>query len=308
MSILDYKRSKLCPNIWDSNKKLKPGVKRFINKSLEGFFIDLEIKGYNDFLIDLFLASSLATYFYRDDTDLDVKVVIDVEALKNYNEDFKSFSREEILENLIHRGRNSMWLTALIPGTMHPLDVYFYPREEILVDHLIKFDSLYDIQKDKWIKEPKKFEGKISPSYVLNYAKEKAKKYIEKISADIDQAKRDTVDFLLLRDYIKTLDKNDISRLKKDFEISLDRLNGSLEELIEDTEIVKNLRKKAFNKLELDEDLEKLMGSINYSDNNLIFKIIQRYGYMKILVEIYKIIGEDGLQKEEIPEIYKVLK
>jgi hypothetical protein len=307
MSILDYQKQELCPEIWDANQKLKPGVKSFIYKSIEGFFVDLNIREYSNFIIDAFIASSLASYFYREDTDLDVKIVIDIEALKKYNEGYTDYSYEEILDDYVHRGRESRWLTATIPGTTHPLDVYFYPQTEILADHLERFDGLYNVEDDEWIKKPTKFGKSISPSYVLNYAKDRAKKYLEKITGDIDQAKRDTIDFLLLKDYMKDLNKDDIKRLKVDFENSLEKVNDSIEDLMDDTEIIKNLRDKAFMKSNLEEDLEKLMGSINYSDGNLIFKVMQRYGYMKILVEIYKLIGDDGVQPIEVPSIYKVL-
>ena len=307
MSILDYQKHELCPEIWDSEHQLKPGVKSFVYKSIEGFFVSLNIEGYSHCIIDIFIASSLASYFYRDDTDLDVKIVIDIEAFKNYNEEYRNYSYEEILDNFIRLGRENIWLTATIPGTTHPLDIYFYPQTELLADHLEKFDSLYNVGEDEWIKKPTKFGKSISPSHILNYAKERAKKYIEKITGDIDQARRDTIDFLLLKDYMKSLSKDDVRRLKVDFENSLEKVNDSIEDLVEDTEILKTLRTRAFLKSNLEEDLEKVMGSINYSDGNLVFKVMQRYGYMKILVEIYKLIGDDGVQPVEVPGIYRVL-
>ena len=307
MSILDYQKDHLDSSIWDANERIKPGVKSYILSALNGFFVSLDIEGYKDFVTDSFIASSLASFFYREDTDMDVKFIIDTNAFIKYNPDFKNFSSEDIIEYLIFEGRKSYWLTSQIPGTLHPLDVYFFPHTEDVPANIIKFDSLYHLSEDSWIKKPKKLQGKLSPSYILNYAKDKAHRYLEKISLDINKAKRDTIDFLILRDYIKDLDKDDIKNLRVDFKNALNNVNDSIEELIEDTEIIKNLRNEAFSKKELDDQLEKIMGSINYSDNNLIFKIIQRYGYLRILYEISQVIGTDEVTPEEIPQIYGIL-
>ena len=305
-SILDYQRTILCPEIWEDDK-IRPYIKSYIYKALMGFFTSINIKAANEFVSHLFIGSSLATYFYRDDSDLDIKVVINIGNFKSYNIEYTDSTGDDICDELIEAGRKSHFLTDFIPGTLHPLDFYFFTEEEAGESSLIKYDSLYNLITDKWIKEPKKFEGRLSSSYVLNYAKEKAQKYIEKIVIDIETAKRDSIDFLVLRDYMKTLDKDDLAALHTDIKTSLEKVNRDIEEINNDRNIAKILRKSEFTKKELNSDLEKLMGSINYSQGNLIYKILQRYGYLKIIFEIYALYKNTYLTANDIVNIYQIL-
>ena len=305
-SILDYQRNILAPDIWKDSKIL-PEIKSFINKALIAFFANINIKGSTEFITDLFIGSSLATYFYRDDSDLDVKVVINIPVFQKYNPIYSNSTGEDICDELIEAGRGSHFLTAFIPNTYHPMDFYFFTEEESVEENLLKYDSLYNLRTDVWIKEPKKLEGKLSSSYILNDAKEKAKKYIERIVIDIDRAKRDSIDFLVLRDYMKTLDKDDLELLHHDFLASIEKINKDIEAIKNDRQIVKILRKSEFNKKDLDSDLEKLMGSINYSDGNLIYKILQRYGYLKIIFEIYALYKNTYITANDIVNIYQIL-
>jgi len=121
------------------------------------------------------------------------------------------------------------------------------------------------------------------------------------------EARRDSVDFLILKDHMKMLDKDDLQQFKEDLEISLERLNASVEMLVEDRGLIKDLRKKTFKKDELRSHLEKMMGSLNYADGNLIFKILQRYGYMSILSEIKKIYADKKVTPKEVEEVVKIL-
>ena len=84
---------------------------------------------------------------------------------------------------------------------------------------------------DKWEKKPKKIDGIVSPSYVLNYSKSIAKRYIKKIVDDIDQTKRDSIDFIMLREYIKNLDKEDLKKYhQKRYLENKDKINEKRQE------------------------------------------------------------------------------
>ncbi len=50
------------------------------------------------------------------------------------------------------------------------------------------------------------------------------------------------------------------------------------------------------------------MGSLNYGDGNLIFKILQRYGYIKILKNISDLKNKVSLNKKSIKSIINILK
>lgn len=306
-SILDYQRKSLSPVLWDHNNLLKDSVKRFIYNSLEGFFIFGNVEGYDEFIKAVCIGSSIATYYYKDDSDLDVKVVIDIDVFKKYNPSSSSYIDEEILESLIKTGRKSHWLTAMVPTTLHQLDVHFFSVEEFKNLNLIKYDSLYRVDTGKWLKKPKKLMGGYSPSIILDIAKERAKPYLDKISSDIEQLKINCIDFIILQDYLKGLDADDLKEVYKEFKKILDRLDTALDVVVSDKDLLKMVRKENFNKKELTTDLEKIMNSLNYSQGNLIFKIVQRYGYMRILKEIKEIYNNSQSTPDKVDSILEVI-
>jgi hypothetical protein len=206
---------------------------------------------------------------------------------------------EDILRTLTKIGRKDRFLSSYLPGSSHQLDFYFLDKDDVDTENLVKYDSLFDVIDGVWIKKPQKIMNALSSVYLLNKAKEKAKFFIDKIDLDLSQTKRDCIDFLILKDYIKSLDIDTIKEIKKEFQNIVNTLNNDLDILIDDKEMIKSLRKNSFNKYELDTELEKLMGSLNYSDGNLIFKVIQRYGYLRILSEISEIFKSKNINTDD---------
>ena len=298
MSILDFKRTELCDEIWDENRFLLESVRVFIISSLESFFKDMNIAGYKDFTKDILVGSSLATFYYTETSDLDIKVVYDETKLKHANSSL--IYAKNISDQLIESGRSSYYLTTEVPGTHHNLDVYFYSSDEYYPVNLNKYDSLYSISDSTWLQEPKDLTEDFSPDFVLNYAWDKAQAYVSTIVSDISKAKKSLVDLICLRDYLKTLDEDDIDRMKYFFIRKFNEVNDSIEDLIKDRVELKNLRTTGFEKDDLQSDMERTFGSFNYSDENLIFKVVQRYGYMTILSEIKKLYSKKGVTIDNV--------
>ena len=123
----------------------------------------------------------------------------------------------------------------------------------------------------------------------------------------MERTKRDSVDFLVLKDYLKGMDREELKSLATDFKIAFERVNDDLDDLIEDKNIAKRLRKSEFSKKMLNSDLELMMGSLNYSKGNLIYKVLQRYGYLRILFEISSLFEENRMSPDDVIDIYKIL-
>ena len=88
-SILDFQQEELCPDIWLQDASMRPAVKEFVMSSIEGFFDEQNIFGYKDFVKDIWVGSSLASFFYKKDTDFDIKVIIDIASFKDANTLYK---------------------------------------------------------------------------------------------------------------------------------------------------------------------------------------------------------------------------
>jgi hypothetical protein len=291
MSILDFKRPGLCDEVWDESNELLPEVEKFITNSLSHFFED---QGLSGFVTDIVIGSSLATYYYKEDTDLDIKVIYDPNRL----------SKDLSDDDLIKLGRENYYTTQFLPGTTHPMDFYFYKDEDFYPINFNKYDSLYSLKKG-WLSEPKELSSE--PGFILNLAYEKAEPYIIQIMTDIQSVKKNLIDFILFKDYVKSLDDEEIKEVYDSFVSEFDIVNSSIEELVEDKDMFKIMRNRAFEKEDLESELEKVMGSYNYSDENLIFKIMQRYGFMKILVEVKDLYEGRGLSMDNAQEFLEAV-
>ena len=306
-SILDFQQEELCPDIWLQDASMRPAVKEFVMSSIEGFFDEQNIFGYKDFVKDIWVGSSLASFFYKKDTDFDIKVIIDIASFKDANTLYKKVESEDILDDLIKKCRKSFWTTTVVPDTYHNLDVYFYSTEDAAPINFMKYDSLYSLFKNDWYKEPKKLPKGMSPAYVLNMARQKATQFIEKLDKDILTTRRDTIDFLIFRDFLRTLEVDDLQNFMIAYKDLFNDINKDISMLLKDRDMVKKLRHDVFNKSILDEDLERLMGSFNYSDENMVFKLLQRYGYMRVLTEVHDIFDSKGILPNNIPEYFEVV-
>lgn len=305
-SILDYAKDELCPQIFENNI-LQPDVRNFIYEQTIQFFERRNIIKYQAFIIDCYIASSIASYSYKDDTDFDIKFVIDIPLFKKYNPSHKDNTSEDICDYLIDIARDSQELTACVPGTEHALDAYFYDEEEGIEDNLIKYDSLYSVGQNKWIKEPKPFPQEINPDFFLNKAKEYAEPYLNRISKDVEKVKRDSIDFLLLKDYLSNLDQSDLSEVYYLYNKQLMQIDNDIDKLIEDKDFVKKIRHDNFDKKELKTSIEQLGDSLNYGEGNLVFKILQRYGYVKILKEIKQNFKNKSFSEEDLPILMSII-
>ncbi len=303
MSILDFKRGSLCQDVWGDDNQLLPEVRDFVIESLSNFFESEGLGGFETCIRDIVIGSSLATYYYRSDTDFDIKVVYDEDRFIRENSNMDFLVQTD--EFLITKGRESFYTTQFLPGTNHALDFYFYTEEEFYPINYNKYDSLYSFKRG-WLSEPRDLPID-QPDFILEVAYEKATPYIEKIVGDVHEAKKNIIDFILFRDYISTLDDDDIQAVYKEFLEQFNKVDESIVQLVDDRSMFKSMRDVAFNKEELESELELIMGSYNYSDENLIFKVIQRYGLMNMLSEIKDLYTKRGLTVDNVDDFMKVV-
>ncbi len=129
--ILDAKRDKMAPAIWSKNgKRLKPNIKKHIMTIILSYTPKKAIK-------QVVLIGSLTGLQYKDDSDLDVNVVVDPPELV-----------KELWE--IRRSKNE----KIIPGTSHKFNVFLVGFEEEVPIYQDSHFGVYDVVNDGWIVDP----------------------------------------------------------------------------------------------------------------------------------------------------------
>jgi hypothetical protein len=291
MSIIDYQQETLSPEIWDlSTLLLKKDVENFLLSKVDDFFNQLlsvpkpYIKGV--VVKDILIASSLASYFYTKYSDFDIKIIYSLEQLLTYVPEL--VNTKDISSFLTELGRNRI-LNVEVPRTHHRLDPFFISQDDSKNLNYRKFDSLYSVFKQQWLKPPKhiSYEDMLK---VVEIAKEKAQPFLDKIAKDIEEVRKESIDFMILYDYLKTLQPHQLKQFKSYIEEQLSDIDVALQKVVTDANILKLLRRKTFEKSEFQTEFEKLMSSFNFSDENLLYKFATRYGYLRILVTIKQLL------------------
>jgi hypothetical protein len=262
-SILDPVKEELSPEIWNG-EKLKPQVKTHIIKRFESWFRAHASSGRIKYM---YLLGSMTGYQYSKDSDLDINVVTNLT-------DEKVKELFEILPN----GSN-------LPGTEHPINYYVVNKE----NPKWRTAGFYDLLKDVWVhKENKEEKTAIIHSY--RAVIEIARFFIAGLDAAITEYNGDKAAYESYSEYLKTLDK------KEDKESVEELLSFKLSEILADLDgirIARHLthafRGEAF--AENDEPMEMvskitISDNRNYSMNNLIWKYIEKLGYIKRIQDI----------------------
>jgi len=111
---------------------------------------------------------------------------------------------------------------------------------------------------------------------------------------------RDLIDYQIL----KSLRGEQIAHLEQRIQDKIDEINDSIETLVAQYQRLSDLRDHAFSK-DLTPDEIREYGSKNALPDNVIFKLLQRYHYIKLMQELKKIIKQHG-KLETDQEIQKV--
>lgn len=272
-SVLDPVRDSLAKDVWTKNENhVKEKHRSYILDTLYEWLKKMDI---DTEPTKVAILGSITTYQYTDTSDIDVNVVIDISEKK----------QGEIIKFLPN--------DTPLPGTKHPVNYYISKDAESNIE---KKDSAYDLLNDKWLKRPDKKDVVIPYSYVL----EIAKFFMDGIDERVAEYERDKIELELYKDYIDrkdiSVDKDSLSDAIENKEVEI---RADLDAIYTGLKMVKSFRGKAF-----EDDYEaNFMIKIetkdpDFSINNLVYKTIERFGYLDKLKK-YKDIRDDMLKKEE---------
>ena len=282
-SIIDIPRRTYAPGVFDDedtdNPKIKDSVLRIITKQFEEFESEYPIIKYS-------LIGSILTKRYRNDADLDINVLFDVP------EDKREDERLRLSKKYLASSNPDNIQGKLIPGTKHPINYYFITDEETYDEQNLKADAVFDIKGQRFIKRPEKFD--FNPNlYMKDFQKQ-----VDKIDIHKGELKRDIIDY----DELMELKPGEIKDLEKRIKNKLNEIEHHIEKLKDIGTEVDAERRAAFDR-DMTPDEIKTFSIKNRLPANVVYKMLEKYHYLKLLKKCKKILDDGQVTDDEIDSL-----
>ena len=276
-SVIDIPRKDYAPGVFDDADSENPKLKQ---KVLD--MIDKQIKEFEKLapVVSTSLIGSILTKRYRNDADLDINVLFDVP------EDEQEERREQYSKLLRDiNGKN-------VPGTEHPVNYYVITDPKVLENNNKKADGIFSIKDNKWIKKPD--EDTFEPEkYEADFRKQ-----VQELDIINGELKRDIIDYTEL----KQLSNNDVLNLQALVNEKLEEIEESIRRLKEIGDKLTNDRRDIFSR-EMTPDEIREFGKQNKLPKNVIYKMLEKYHYMKFYKKLKDILEDDKVTDQEIDSL-----
>ena len=261
-SALDPIEKTLSSEIFIEGKEIIKGkVKNHILDNFLKWFIKM---GYDKKNIkSIYIIGSGIGYQYTEVSDLDVSVEVnlEIEAVKK-------------LWPLLPNGH-------VIPDTKRPIN-YYLTVDKSDVENA---DNAYDLQNDRWIKKPSKEKSNVPFSYLT----EVARFFTAGLQSTMAEYEQDKYELEMYKKYDATKEKFEKKEIEDLIANKETEVKADIDALRIASHVVKAFRNEAFredNPFEI--SIEIKIKRPNFSINNLIFKLLEGYGYFVKLNEIFK--------------------
>lgn len=298
-SVIDIQREELPDDVWDKdsdgNYSLKTKFKDEIVERATNFTADVFNVDDPKFIDSIYLVSSIGTYFYSDTTDIDIKVIIDFDKLYKQKPGLRNISEDLIMEYFIDEisDKDHKHMTAPVEGSIRELDWYAYEKEDFdsfKERKAPRFDSIYDVTDDTWYKFTPPIED-LSETEVFEYAVDLSKEILSTIDLKVGKLKRFTVDYDYFRNFLKKVNPESPS-VKAKLEETVQEIENIMQDISDEKENYSDLRKHMFDEEKLVDTFSKVYNSVNFSDVNLMRKVLEHYGYWFTIIQLNKIWGK----------------
>ena len=267
MSIIDIPRKTYAKGVFNDadtdNPKLKPGVVAIIKSQIRKFESKAPVLKYS-------LIGSILTKRYREDADLDVNVLFDVEP------SYRETMRQQLASDL--KSVNG----KLIPGTKHPINYFIITDPKIKEKNDREADGVFDIDANKFSRKPKPitFDPK---QYESDFRKK-----VEEIDVIKGELARDIIDYKEL----KELTPDDVDGIQKLVKDKLEEIEETIKILVDMGDETVKQRQGAFANPMTPDEIRKF-GIKNKLPKNVIYKMLEKYHYSKLYAKCKKVM-EDG--------------
>src|SRR6056300_1264631 len=282
-SIIDIPRRTYAPGVFDDadteNPKIKPSVKKLIDDQLKDFETEYPV-------IKTGLIGSILTKRYRNDADLDINVLFDVPVEKQEEE------RTRLSKKYLSASNPDNIQGKEIPGTKHPINFYFITDKVTYQDQEDKADAVFDIENNVFVKRPEEFV--FDPDL---YVREFERK-VQELDVVKGELKRDIIDYNELTD----LSPNDILNLQDKIKDKLEEIEDSIEQIVKIGDTVDAERRAAFD-TDMSPDEIRQYGVKNRLPKNVVYKMLEKYHYLKFYKKCKKILEDGEVTDAEIDSL-----
>ena len=282
-SIIDIPRKTYAPAVFDdadtSNPKIKSSVKKLIDDQLAIFAKEYPV-------VKTSLIGSILTKRYRNDADLDINVLFDVPKDKQEEE------RLRLSKKYLSASSADSVQGKEIPGSKHPINYYFITDKVTYDDQNKKADAVFDIESNKFIKKPEDFTFDINL-----YIKEFDRK-VQELDVVKGELKRDIIDY----DELTELNPDDILNLQDKINSKLEEIEDDIEQILKIGDGVDTERRAAFDK-DMTPDEIRTYGVKNRLPKNVIYKMLEKYHYLKFYKKCKKILDDGEVTDAEIDSL-----
>ena len=282
-SIIDIPRNTYAKGVFDKadtkDPIIKPSVIALINKQLEMFEEEYPV-------VKVGLIGSILTKRYREDADLDLNVLFDVPKEKREEE------RLRLSQKYLSAKNPDSIQGKLIPGTKHRINYYFITDMKTYIDQEKKADAVFDIESNKFIKRPEDFTFDKS-MYMKDFERK-----VQEIDVVKGELKRDIIDYREL----EGLTSDDVLNLQELINEKLDEIEDSIRDIIKIGDGVDADRRAAFDK-DMSPDEIRQYGIKNRLPKNVIYKMLEKYHYLKFYKKCKKILDDGQVTDKEIDDL-----
>lgn len=291
-SVIDFPKPELDLSFWDKRADgtytIKPSAKKKILSTL-GKYKPLDL---HSIAKEIHITGSMGTNQFLDDCDVDVHVIPDVYRLPGEKTplEWQKSIFKFYKDNREYIGQ-------------HPVEVYLQlnPTQELMAD------ASYDLLDDRWIKGPKFVSQEFDPYEVYRSVVDDVKN----IAADADrlfgELKRDVIDYLYIKQVMAELSPNEKQRLKGRLESKLKELEDDVERLMANKKEWIQARRTASRPETPKQALKDIELAKKWSNTNALFKLLNRYQYLRLIEVLEQMMEDEKLDQREIEMLRDLL-
>ena len=271
-SSIDFPRDGLDPQVWT-----KYGDKYVMRDDVVDTIFNV-LRKYSDENLDdsaekIRVVGSICSNQYTDDTDIDIHIVPSI--VEEWPEDRVKEVKAFFDDDPSYIGE-------------HPIEVYVQVNE----DQDLMSVGAYDLLSNTWEAGPTILPSTFNPYKLYSDLAPEIERRVERADDLLAELKRDVIDYDSVVDAMSHLDCKSRGQLAAFLQSKLEEIEQGIQALYAERKKWTDARQEA--------STGKTSPDKEWRNENAVFKFLDKYGYLRLLGDLNKIIETDGLEQEDV--------